>query len=249
VLFASNPIERWGLVFTYCMRTYWQQQSRNTSTLPVSLTDLKAHLSISGTNDDSRLTMLEWAAVDYIERQTARCLVPTTGTEISDHFPTWYKRSYSAGFEFPYLVYPFLMETPTGMPWNWGRIMRIELLKSPVTSINSVTYYDINNNLQTLVEGTDYYVVMPTDRPAFLQPVQVWPIPYFRPDAVQISYSCGYTVPADGSGNLPYVIDAAIKLLVGAWNENREDFNVNVYDKIPIGVEALLESISTGGYF
>lgn len=232
------------------MQSYLIQNSRDTSNLPVALADLKAHLSIYGTNDDDRLTALEWSAVDFIERQTNRDLIPTTWTQYSDHFPTWYRRSMWDGFSYPFFVYPYLAETPYGMPLGWGRIQRVEMDRSPVTAVTNVQYYDINNTLQSLTEGTDYWELFPTKRPAFIQPVQVWPIPTnLRPDAVQISFSSGWTVSGDNP-TIPSVCLIAIKLLVAAWNENRQDFDTNgTPQSIPIGVKAMLQSISTGGYY
>lgn len=210
------------------------------TSLPVALSELKAHLNIIGTNDDARLTALQWGAVDWIERQTDRSLVTTAFTEVFSQWPTWWNNQ-PGQYQIPYLP---IRNTPTGLPQYWGQVQRVTLSRSPVASITSLGYYDVNNTSQALTAGTDYYLVNPTDRPAFLQPVSVWPIAYYRPDSVQIQYSAGYSP-------LPGVLNAAIKLLVGAWNENREDFNssANMIPSTPIGVQAMINSIVTGRYF
>lgn len=211
--------------------------------LPVPLADLKAHLPVFGSNDDTRLTALEWAAVDWIERQTNRYLVTTTVTEVFERFPTVWERQAGGNMMTPWNPYPFT-NSAIGMPYNWGRWQRVELSRSPVQSITSLTYFDSNNVQQTLLPTTDYWSVLPTDRPAFIQPVKVWPLAYYRPDAVSLTYTAGYSV-------LPGALNAAIKLLVGAFNENREDYVIGngQLSQVPIGVQALIESVQTGGYW
>jgi hypothetical protein len=212
------------------------------STLPVPLAELKAHLSISGTSDDARITALEWAAVDFVERQLNRYLVTTSVTEVYQRFPLIWDRQagYNGNLWNPW---PFT-NTPSGMPFDWGRWQKLELSRSPVNSITSLSYYDTNNVLQTLTQNTDYYALLPTDRPGFIQPITAWPFANYRPDAVQLVYNAGYSV-------LPGVLNAAVKLLVGAWNENREDFlsNATMIPSVPIGVDAMIQSIATGGYY
>jgi hypothetical protein len=210
------------------------------STLPVSLVELKAHLSIFGSNDDARLTALEWGAVDWIERQLNRFLSPTTVVECWPRFPTVFMNGEWYGYSLPFWPYP-LMQTPAGLPWRWGEMQRMEFSRSPVNSLTSLSFYDVNNALQTLTVNTDYYLLTPAQRPGFVQPVQVWPVPFYRPDAVKATYVAGYSA-------LPGCLNACVKLLVGAFNENREDFNVQSTACVPIGVQALLASVATGSF-
>ena len=55
-------------------------------------------------------------------------------------------------------------------------MQRIELSRSPVSEITTFGYYDTTDTFQDLQEGAanDYYLVNPTDRPAFVQPVNVY---------------------------------------------------------------------------
>ena len=217
------------------------------STLPVSLTDLKAQLPVTGSTDDTRLTKLEWKAVDFIERQLNRCLVTTSITETYPRFPSYWDRpgmsQFVGSYGSPYLPFP-LLNTPSGVPMYWQQMQRITFHRSPVQSITSVSYYDANNALQTLTSGTDFYACLPTEKPAFIEPLTVFPISYYRTDAVSLIYSAGYST-------LPPALDEAICLLVGAWIENREDFLAmpTMFPSVPIGVQALIQSCSTGDYY
>lgn len=81
----------------------------------------------------------------------------------------------------------------------------MQLYKSPVQSVTSVTYYDTAGTLHTL--PTTVWDFDKTNRKIFLKPDQIWPVTQKRWDAWVITYVCGYsTVPA--------VVQKAILLLV-----------------------------------
>lgn len=109
------------------------------------------------------------------------------------------------------------------------------LTKPPVTTIDSVTYYDSDNNSQTLAPS-EYYllssryeasVVYNSTRPAL----------YARPDAVTVTYTAGYSAA-------PERAKQACRALVDLLNENRGDGEF----KIPTAVMRLIRSLKHGGY-
>lgn len=104
------------------------------------------------------------------------------------------------------------------------------LYRSPVQSVTSLTYYDGSNTLQTLVQGTDFNVLLPTNHQALLYPINFWPFTYKRPDAVLVTYVAAWSP-------VPNIAVQAIKHMVSYWHENPGDDATN---EIPPGVERLL---------
>lgn len=115
-------------------------------------------------------------------------------------------------------------------------VMRLPL--GNLLSVLSVTYYDVNNTQQTLV-NTVYSSLSDTGGPFIgLKTNQSWPTTYLRPDAVRVTWTAGYGAAA---ANVPMPIRQAILLLVGHWYANREPVNVgNITSLLPMTVDALL---------
>ncbi len=78
----------------------------------------------------------------------------------------------------------------------------IELKKTPVQAIESVQYFDVNDGLQSL--SSDSWFLEGDEVSAWLVPAISWPSTAERPDAVQITFRCGY-------GNEPANIPACIR--------------------------------------
>jgi uncharacterized phiE125 gp8 family phage protein len=67
----------------------------------------------------------------------------------------------------------------------------------PLNEVLEVTYYDANNEQQTL-DAEDYIVSKPYLGKGSIQAIDQWPETYCRPDAVTIRFQAGYeTVPND----------------------------------------------------
>lgn len=118
---------------------------------------------------------------------------------------------------------------------DFSSSMRLNLY--PVQSVSSVKYIDTNGDEQTIdaanysvlkIEG-HYYVVF---KSSYTFPaLSVTEIP-----AVKIEYVAGYTTP-------PAAICHAIKLMLGAWYENREETVIGVsVARLPdsVAINALL---------
>lgn len=112
-------------------------------------------------------------------------------------------------------------------------ILRLPL--GPVASISSVTYYDADNEQQTL--SADAYALLADELGAYvgLKPDQSWPSTYGRADAVSVTFVAG-TAAAD----VPWPIKAAILLLVAHWYENREAAAAGAMSELPMAVSALI---------
>lgn len=111
----------------------------------------------------------------------------------------------------------------------------LRLLLGPVASITSITYYDATNEQQTL--SADVYGLFTDELGSYagLKPGQSWPSAYGRSDAVSVTFVAG-TAAAD----VPASIKAAIMLLVGHWNENREAVTAGAMSELPLSVDALI---------
>lgn len=110
----------------------------------------------------------------------------------------------------------------------------------PFASVTSITYYDTGNSLQTL--ATSQYDVDITSAQGKLQGrilpsfTSVWPATYFKPNAVIVTYVCGYASAA----LVPETIKQAILLLIGHWYENREAVTVENVKEVPLAARSLL---------
>lgn len=169
---------------------------------PVSLTEVKAHCRVDGTDSDTVLTALLNAAVDHLDGWSGilgRCLVTQT----------WRQDFASFG----------CLRLPLG----------------PVSSIDTITYFDDENAQQTLPDSI--YTLRSDALGAFvdLKPDQAWPSVYNRADAVSVTFIAG-TAAAD----VPAAIKAAIMLLVSHWNEHREAAIEGGVSELPMGVAALI---------
>lgn len=94
----------------------------------------------------------------------------------------------------------------------------IKLLAPPVQSIESISYYDVDNELQ-FVEEEDYFLSANSFIPTVeLIESAIWPDTYRRNDAVLVNYVAGYAAsgspPDDYRANIPSSIKEAIKLQV-----------------------------------
>lgn len=115
----------------------------------------------------------------------------------------------------------------------------IEIPYSPLQSISSLQYIDINGDTQTF--STDYYHVSTvSDRGKIqLNAGQVWPQTQLnRRDAVIITAVVGY---GSARSNVPEPIKQAMLLMLGHWYNQREDVVFGVVGtKVPNTSQALL---------
>lgn len=106
--------------------------------------------------------------------------------------------------------------------FEWGAIA---LRKPPFVQVDSVSYFDANGNEQTL--DADQITVTTRSEPArvALSPAfrQYAPQLGHQEEAVIVRYTAGYA-----PGEVPQMICAWIKLVIGALYQNRESFVTGV---------------------
>lgn len=183
-------------------------QVSQTPALLVSLCQVKDHLGISDVFSDDRIKQYIYEAGEVLADETGLTFLDTTWQECYDQFPCG----------------------------------AITTMRAPVASIVSLAYYDETNTLQTLVNGTDYFPVLPTTEYATIEPAKLtstqWlPVFQYRPDAVQLTYTC--------TQNVPFVAAAFVKNYVAFQNDGNR--GSNDMDRPP-GLERLLRLLRPGTY-
>lgn len=190
---------------------------------PVSVADLKAHIRVTHSNDDSLIAFYGKVAREYVESRTGRTMFTTTYEVVRDRFPG----------------------APGGLAWS--SFIRLPQA-APLASVTFIKYTDSDGTVNTWTSSS--YIVNTDAMPGVITPAygQTWPSYTPQPTAsVRIRYVAGLS---DTASPLVYPeegIIAIIKLLVeGMYNfrgpvavpEDRGQIAavVNQY-----GVEALLD--------
>lgn len=183
---------------------------------PLSLEEVKAHLHVDFSDDDSIIQLYMVAARGAIEGPdgwTGRALVEQTWDLVIDTFPT----------------------TTDG---------EIKIPCPPLRSVTSVKYFDSAGNEQTL-DPTSYYVDTVSE-PGWIVPVSTWPATQIGTNMVTVRFVAGYEPDVGGSPvdyrvNIPGNIRGALLLIIGNLYENREENLVGTsVTELPWGVQNLL---------
>lgn len=174
------------------------------ATEPISLSDMKSYLRVDYTDDDSLISTLISAARERAEDITARCLISQQWQFSFDQFPRY------GCFE--YLHHRRHRDSMFNLDER-----AIILPRGPVLSVDSITYVDqITGTLQTL--DPSLYSVDNISEPCRITPKYktTWPLAQFDTNSVTILFTAGYET-------IPQSLRHAMKLIVGAWFENRSE--------------------------
>lgn len=111
-----------------------------------------------------------------------------------------------------------------------------EIPLNPVSTITEIKYYDVSNILQTA--NLSDFLLFSGQNWAKVRPIQgkAWPGIYYRPDALQISFTAG-------SGIIPPMIKHAALVLLSYFYENRE-----AKTEIPQAVYSLVNQVRQGWF-
>jgi uncharacterized phiE125 gp8 family phage protein len=109
---------------------------------------------------------------------------------------------------------------------------RLDLPKSPVQSLVSITYYDAAGTVQTATLS-DFHLFADDDR-AVVTPKdgKTWPPLQKRDDAMTVTFIAGYTV-------LPPALSQAVLMVAGHLYENRSAVSEGAMSEVPMAVQAL----------
>tara|TARA_R100000278_G_scaffold123252_1_gene112269 strand:+ start:870 stop:1445 length:576 start_codon:yes stop_codon:yes gene_type:complete len=131
----------------------------------------------------------------------------------------------------------FFLETTLDMfADEWKEIST--LLKSPVTSVDSIKYYDQDDNQQTL--DTSVYAFDMVSMPAriFLKPNQTFPVLSERKNAIEVRYKVGVSSASD----VDQAIKQAVLLTIGNYYENRQAVVTGtIATELPMNAKFLLD--------
>jgi uncharacterized phiE125 gp8 family phage protein len=173
---------------------------------PLSLQEAKDHLRVdaSYTDTDALIQTQIIAARQRAEQLTRRALVTQHWKYVADAFPG-----------------PSQLGIPYGKTFTTpGHAILLE--KSPVASVDSITYLDMSGVRQTM-PATDYIAEM-VGEPCRITPVfgKIWPVPLPQIGAVEVNFTAGYgalntaTPPVWVGAAVPEVIKLAMKLMIEA---------------------------------
>lgn len=131
----------------------------------------------------------------------------------------------------------FFLETTLDMfADEWKEIST--LLKSPVTSVDSIKYYDQDDVEQTL--DTSVYAFDMVSMPAriFLKPNQSFPELSERKNAIEVRYKVGESSASD----VDQAIKQAVLLTIGNYYENRQAVVTGtIATELPMNAKFLLD--------
>ena len=189
---------------------------------PVSLADLKSHLKVDTSSDDTLITSLGIGARDYIERVTRRTMI--------------------------YTGYQLLMNTYPGQEVHLPRSPVSQQSAGTVFAFATPQnqYLNLTGSLITLTPGTDYEYDLYHNPPRLVLPPMVyWPWTQLgKTNAVQIQFVAGYG--PDGTST-PEMLKTAIKLLTAHWYQNREAVG-QAGAELPLAVDTICKIYSSGDY-
>ena len=189
------------------MPTLYSKVSVEPTAEPITLKDAKTFLKVDNNDEDSLITILIQAARETIEQRTNRAMITQTRVMKMDYFPRWISAE------------------------GWSQIT---LPFAPVSSLTSIYYYD-TTDANTLLSSSLYWTDFDSNIPRVIIK-DSWPDTYNRPNAVAVTYVCGYG--ASGT-SVPKPLIDSMYLVLGHLYENREQVG-DVRYELPFGVDHLL---------
>lgn len=208
---------------------------------PVTLEDLIAHVRVVDPKDYARLTQMSVAAREWCEAYLGQQLCTATYLWTVDRFINLYLYQSSLWTQ---QVWPWYFQSQAlvgnRLPNTWYVLWPP---RSPVQSITSIQYIDLNGATQTLSPSQYLFSTDLTGGQARLSPAfgMYWPPTQMRMDAVSITMVCGYT-------KVPGAIRLAICELAAHFFDQREAVTFDNPTEVPMGVKSLLDSFATGRY-
>lgn len=183
---------------------------------PVSVEEMKAHLRIEGSDEDSHVSALLAAATRAIDGPDGYgvAMRAQSWTLTLDAFPAGGLRSREGAIRLP----------------GW-----------PVTGVTSVIYDPAGGGSPATLDPAAYRLSVGRE-PAFLEPVSPWPSTDARLGAVRVLYALGR---ADAAEVDPGLLQA-LRLLVAHWHANREAVAPGGMAALPLGFEMLMSARMRG---
>lgn len=213
-------------------KTVTQQRANRLVTAPgsepITTTELKTHLRLSGSSEDTYLGNLITAARQHIENITGLAFISQTWKLTLDKWPGQSNEPWWNG----------VVEGPRNMFDTSCR--ELILPRFPLTSITSVTTYDEASN-DTSVTVANVFDIDTASWPGriALQSGATWPIALRRINAIEIVYVAGY---ANSDAVLQFLKQALLQT-TGYMYQHRGDCSTSSAF-IKSGASSLIETYS-----
>lgn len=126
------------------------------------------------------------------------------------------------------------------VPRPCDNVIRLPL--SPIQSIASISYYDTDDNSQTLTVS-DFRFYKSEDW-AYIEPKSgvSWPTTINRKDAITVAFVAGYGL----ASAIPATLKQAILLLIRHWFDNRSASSEIKLNDVPFAVESIARMHALG---
>jgi hypothetical protein len=170
-----------------------------------------------------------------VERRYSIALITQTREQRQDNFYETYGywRAYSQGYYYAY-----------------NNRFKLDLMYGPVQDVLTVKYVNSDGVETELVYGTDYDkvgLITPVtggvqDVPiAAIYPINSWPTFKWIPEAIRITYKCGF---GDDATKVPSLIKEAILRVMGHLFDNRMDetFSPDREAKMEMNVDRIMST-------
>ena len=115
----------------------------------------------------------------------------------------------------------------------------IELRMTPVASVSSIQYVDINGDTQTFSSGD--YTVDTSRGVVWLGYQKEWPNTRDHSDVLTITYVAGASAATQTQKH-------AMRFLIAHWFENRSPAELKPFFETPLGYQVLVSQIHPGSY-
>lgn len=192
---------------------------------PVSIDEMREHLRLDTTVDDTYLSDLVMGAREYVEQEIRKALIEQTWALFLDAVPRFDNLGWWDGIRDGAIS----MKSPRF----------IELPISPLVSVDHIKYYDDEDNATTWAVSNYFVDTSSTPGRVGLRTGGTWPV-FTRPlNGLEIQYKAGY---GSLSSDVPSSLRQSVKIIAADWYENRETTQMGrISDKIEATVSYLLE--------
>jgi len=173
---------------------------------PVTVLEMRDHLRIDGSQDDTVLTTIIAAARELCENFTGRALITQSWSLFLDHWP---------GRD----VLPWWDGVQEGAD-ILSPVHELNLPKAPLQSVTAVNIFDAEDN--ATIWGSENYFVDTNSTPGriVLRSGGNLPFPARTTNGIEIQFIAGY---GDAASDVPQAIKDGIKLLAAHLYSNRGD--------------------------
>ncbi len=169
---------------------------------PITLDELKEHLRLDTSSDDTYLTNLITASREYLEGKTWIGFIEQTRLIAIDYENIIAESYYDGNYLYSYYGSP-----------------AIELPLYPLISVESIVYYDKENS-SSVFDSSNYQVdIYSKPGRVYLNDSVTWPTNLRARNSIEITYKVGFGATA---ASCPNDIKQALLIICADWYENRQ---------------------------